>query len=328
MPHTEHASANLSTVIPIPVVNLQPFSNTMQAKFVFQLAKKGRCQDSAPMNLQGAIVKDSFLDIRDIPHWAPLPDLMIFANAGYPFTRRADLSDTAVVMPAQPDASEIEMFLTLMGHFGAQTGYPVLNVTVTDADGMKKGAKDYLVLGTVDDSPAIQLINDKLPVRIDSNGGLRVQDTQGAFDPLQHAWWKVKSSDHIESGKLETANGLPDALVEGIEWPRGSSHSVVLVALRDKSVVPNFLKVFLKSSQTSDMSQSVSVLSGTRFTSYRIGNDSYHVGYLSLWIRISMISSEYPWLVVLGAVVLCFLMATLLRAMLRRHARRRLAANE
>ncbi len=63
---------------------------------------------------------------------AVLPNLEIFANAGYPFTRKADLSDTAVVLPDIPSTDEIELFLTLMGHFGAQTGYPVLNVTVTN----------------------------------------------------------------------------------------------------------------------------------------------------------------------------------------------------
>ena len=56
--------------------------------------------------------------------------------------------------------------------------------------------------------------------------------------------------------------GLPDALIEGIEWPSGSNRSVVIVALRDHTVVSNFLSVFLKYSQSSDISQSVSVLHG------------------------------------------------------------------
>ena len=99
-------------------------------RFVFQIAKKGKCQDTAPLNLQGAILKTSYLDIADIPHLAIMPDLELFANAGYPFTRKADLADTAVVLPDTPMPDEIEMYLTLMGHFGAQTGYPVLNVTV------------------------------------------------------------------------------------------------------------------------------------------------------------------------------------------------------
>jgi len=325
MPHTDNASANLSTVIPVPVVDMRPFSNSMMMKFIFQIAKKGHCQDTAPMNLQGAILKQSYLNINNIPHWAQLPDLEIFANAGYPFTRRADLSDTAVVLPDTPQPEEIEMYLTMMGHFGAQTGYPVLNVTVTNADGMN-GSKDYLVMGTVDDSPAIGKLNSSLPVAIKQDG-LQVHDTSGFFDRFQNAWWKVRSSDRVETGKLETAGGIPDAMIEGMEY---SGHSVVLIALKDKTVIPGFLNVFLKTSQSSDISQSVSVLngSGTRFVSYRIGNNVYHVGSLSFFLKLSLLLHANPWMIVIFAFIICVLIAALLRAMLRRHARRRLQASE
>ena len=328
MPHTEQASAKLDTVVPVPVVSLRPFSNSLLMRFVFQIAKKGKCQDTAPLNLQGSVIKDSYLDIENIPHWAVLPNLEIFANAGYPFTRKADLADTAVVMPETPSTNEIEMYLTLMGHFGAQTGYPVINVTVTDNDGMKSDrSKDYLVLGTMDDQPALGTLSSALPVRVDS-GGLHIQDTQGFFAPLQHAWWKVRGSEQVQSGQLETTNGLPDALIEGIEWPRNSNRSVVVVALRDKTVVPSFLTVFLKTSQSSDIQQSVSVLHGNHFVSYRIGNDVYRVGSLSWWIRLNMLFSEFPWIVVIATVIFCILMAALIRAILRRRARARLQGNE
>jgi cellulose synthase (UDP-forming) len=328
LPHTDNASAQLETIIPVPVSNMRPFSNTLMSQFIFLLAKKGKCQDTAPYNMKASIIKDSYLDIKDIPHWAVLPNLEIFANAGYPFTRKADLSDTSVVLPSSPTADEIETYLTFTGHFGAQTGYPVLNVTVTDAEGMKsKAHKDYLVIGTVDDSPAISLLNPSLPVMVDGSG-LHIQDTQGFFASLQHAWWKVRSSDRIQSGQLETAGGLPDVLIEGIEWPSGSKRSVVLVALRDHAVVPNFLSVFLKTSQSSDISQSVSVLHGKRFVSYRIGNDVYNVGSLSYWTQLNIYFSQFPWMMVIGAMIVCFLMATVVRASLRRRARLRLQGNE
>jgi cellulose synthase (UDP-forming) len=328
LPHTENASAQLETVVPVPVGNMRPFSNTFMSQFIFLLAKKGKCQDTAPYNMKAAILKDSYLDIKDIPHWTGLPNLEIFANAGYPFTRRADLSDTTVVLPGSPAADEIETYLTLMGHFGSQTGYPVTNVSVTDADGMKTdGRKDYLVIGTVDDSPALTKLNPSLPVVVDGSG-LHIQDTQGFFASMQHAWWKVRSSDHIQSGQLETAGGLPDALIEGIEWPARSGRSVVMIALRDHAVVPNFLSVFLKTSQSSDISQSVSVLHGRRFASYRIGNDDYYVGSLSLWTRINLFFSQFQWAMVLGTVIVCFLLATMVRASLRHRARVRLQGNE
>ncbi|MEO6806394.1 MAG: UDP-forming cellulose synthase catalytic subunit [Edaphobacter sp.] len=330
LPPMGKVPAQPEAIVPLPVSNMRPFSNSLFMRFFFRLPEsdeKGECHDTAPDTLKGAILKDSYLDLRGIPHWATLPNLEIFANAGYPFTRKADLADTAVVLPGNAAAEEIEMYLTLMGHFGAQTGYPVLNVSVTNADGMKSNSgKDYLVIGTVDDQPAISRLNSSLPVGIDGSG-LHIQDTQGFFAQLQHAWWKVRSSDRVQSGDLETAGGLPDALIEGIEWPARSSRSVVVIALRDKGVVPNFLSVFLKTSQSSDVSQSVSVLHGSSFTSYRIGNQVYHVGSLSFWIKLNMLFQRYQWLTAIAILVFCFLMAIVFRSILRRKARARLQGN-
>jgi cellulose synthase (UDP-forming) len=327
LPHTDKASAQLDTIVPVPISDMRPFSNSLLMRFLFQPAKKGDCEDRPPNNLQGAILKDSYLDIHDIPHWAVLPNLEIFANAGYPFTRKADLADTAVVMPDNAAPEELELFLALMGHFGGQTGYPVLNVTVTNAEGMNPSSqKDYLVLGTVDDQPALNRLNPSLPVMVDGSG-LHIQDTQSFFDQLQHAWWKVRSSDRVQSGQLEIAGGLPDALIEGIEWPSRSNHTVVLITLRDRSVVANLLSVFLTTSQTSDISQSISVLQGPRFISYRIGKDFYHVGSLSRWVQLNLLFSDYPWLMVISTIVVCFLLAVILRTMLRRRARSRLHGN-
>jgi cellulose synthase (UDP-forming) len=334
MPHTEDASSELSTVVPVPRGNMRPFSNSLMMKFVFQIARKGKCQDLYPLNLQGAILKSSYLDISGMSHWAALPDLELFANAGYPFTRKADLADTAVVLPEAATGNEIELYLTLMGHFGAQTGYPVLNVDVTDARGMRSGGKDYIVLGTVDDQPAVERLNDSLPVRVNGATGLRVQDTGGFFAPLEQAWWKVRSSDRSNSGTLETQGGMPDALLEGLEWPRNSGHSVVMIVLRADDVIPSFVTTFLRSSQSSAISQSVSVLHtdgqhhDDHFTSYRIGTELYHVGTLSPWVRVRLLFAQYPWLLPLGVILFCILMAILIRAILRRRARVRLQGSE
>ena len=328
LPHTTNSAAQLESIIPVPVADMRPFSNSLMMKFAWLLASKGKCQDATPTTLQGAILKDSWLDLRNIPHWAVLPNLEIFANAGYPFTRKADLADTAVVLPDTSAPEEIELYLTLMGHFGAQTGYPVINVTVTNADGMKTdSARDYLVIGTVDDQAALSRLNPSLPVMIDGSG-LHIQDTQGFFAAWQHAWWKVRSSDRIQSGQLETAGGLPDALIEGMEWPGGSNRSVVLITLRDHAVIPNFLSAFLRAAQSSDISQSVSVLHGSHFISYRIGNDVYKVGSLSLWIHLNMFFSDYPWAMLAAITLCCILLAFIMRSILRRHARARLHGND
>jgi cellulose synthase (UDP-forming) len=92
-------------------------------------------------------------------------------------------------------------------------------------------------------------------------------------------------------------------------------------------VVASFLPAFLRASQTSAIAQSVSILRGGQFSSYRMGSDAYHVGALSPLTYTTLLLQEYPALIVLVAVVLAVLMAALFRAMLRRSARARLQGN-
>ena len=209
----------MQTDVPVPVVNLRPFSNSLSFDFTFQLLKKAGCEDTTPINMQGAILRDSYLDLRGYPHWAPMPNLELFANAGFPFTRVADLSETTVVLPPTPTEQEIETFVTLMGHFSRQTGFPALRVTVAGPDALHEGANtDFLIIGTGDDQPGFDKLGTHLPVSLGS-GQVQVRDTQGFFvHLLHHAWWKLESDEHTESGAL-TAGGTPDAVIEGIESP-------------------------------------------------------------------------------------------------------------
>ncbi|GGA60172.1 hypothetical protein GCM10011507_09670 [Edaphobacter acidisoli] len=323
LPHSDKVATGPEVLVPVPVSDMRPSSNTLRIKFAWRVAEDAKCRDAAASDLQGAVLKDSYLDLRGIPHWAVLPDLEIFANAGYPFTRKADLSDTAVVMPDVPGPEEMELYLALMGHFGAQTGYPVLNVGVTNAEGMAPGGKDYLVIGTVGDQDAIARLNPSLPVMVDGSG-LHIQDTQGFFSQFQHAWWKVRSSDRVQSGELETSGGLPDALIEATQWPARSGRSVVLVVMRDRENASGLISAFLRNSQSSDISQTVSVLHGGQFNSYRIGNVMYGVGSLSIWVRTHIFFANYPWAMAALIALCCILLAVVARGVLRRRAYLRL----
>ncbi len=295
-----------------------------------EMAQSGEMQGdgSKPVKGKGAVLQESYLEFAGTAHWAVLPDLKLFANAGYPFTRMADLAETSVVLPTRPTSGELEVFLDLMGHFGGQTGYPVLNMSVTDAAGMSKdGRKDTLVLGSVDDQPALETLNSALPVGVDEKG-LHIHDSEGFFRNAENAWWRVRSPDHVQAGELETQGSLPDALIEGAEWPRGSERSVVVVLLRDPAAAEKFAAAFAEYSQSPAISQSVSVLRGTSFSSYRIGDEVYRVGEIPLVARAEIVLTEFPWLMVLLAAIFCYLMATLLRAMVRRRARARLQTAE
>jgi cellulose synthase (UDP-forming) len=309
--------------VPVPVVNLRPFSNSLSFDFTFQMVKKGGCTDTVPINMQGAILRDTYLDLSHYPHYTSLPNLEIFANAGFPFTRYSDLSQTTVVLPSLPTSQELELFVTLMGHFGRQTGMPVFRVKVDGSDAMKPGADtDFLVLGTGDDQPGFAKLGDKLAVNVEG-GQVQVRDTEGLFGLPHRAWWKIPTGDHTESGDL-TATGTPDSVIEGVESPYMAGRNIVVINVKDATTYDNFLTTFLKVQQASDINGSVAVLHGSLFQSFRIGGGIYFIGALPWWTRMTLWFMQVPWLAAMLALALAFLMAIWLRIWLRNHARRRL----
>ena len=326
----QDASRTATTDVPVPVVNLRPFSNTLSFDYTFQLARKQNCDNTTPINVQGSILRDSYLDLRGYPHWTPLPNLEIFSNAGFPFTRLADLSGTTVVLPPAPTEQEIETFVTLMGHFGRQTGFPGLRVTVAGPDALHDGAAtDFLIIGAGDDQPAFSKLGAHLPVSLGS-GQVQVHDTEGFLVSLLHkAWWKLRPNDHNESGEL-AAGGTPDAVIEGIESPYdiAGSRSIVAIHLKDASTFEPFMSTFLSVQQSSQISDSVSVFHGTGFQSFRVGSQVYYVGSLPWFTQLRLWAAEYPWLIAVIVFILAFLVAIWTRQWLRMKARTRLTIME
>src|ERR1700677_5184964 len=98
-----------------------------------------------------------------------MPNLELFSNAGFPFTQYADLQKTTIVIPDSPDPKEIALYLYLMSHFGAQTGYPGLRVTVAGPNAAINPGRDYLVLGTIANQPAFQSLANVMPAALDAN---------------------------------------------------------------------------------------------------------------------------------------------------------------
>jgi cellulose synthase (UDP-forming) len=311
--------------VALPVVDLRPFSNTFLFDYFFQIQKQGECKNNAPTNLYGSILRSSSIDIRGLPHWAAMPNLELFANAGFPFTRLADLADTKVVMPSTASPDELTLFLDLMGHFGAMSGYPTLRVSVVEPDGLVPGDSNYLVLGTIADQPAIQKLNASLPVTVDADG-IKVKDTGGFFALTRRAWWRMHS-ERSDDGQMVSVGGAPDAIIEGIESPWSANQSIVMIALRDSDAAEAFATAFLKTSQSGSIARSVSVLRGKEFVSYQLGGHVYHVGNLPWWVRLRLWFMRYPWLVVVFLVLLCFVLASWSRMWLRHRARVRLQAH-
>ena len=177
----------------------------------------------------------------------------------------ADLSDTAVVLPDTPQAwKRLKCTLTLMGHFGAQTGYPVLNVTVTNCgrDEIEFGRQGLPCAGhgRRRSRRAITKVNGSLQVKlrgaVEPTAACTSRTRKVSLRGRQHAWWKVRSSDHMwRAASWRRRADFPMRMIEGIESPlqqrqpqRGAGG-----ACATSRIVPNFLDDLPASrSQSSD----------------------------------------------------------------------------
>jgi cellulose synthase (UDP-forming) len=310
----------------VPVSDIRPFGNTIRFSFDF-IPVNREAQNSV---LSGEILCSSTLDLQGLSLWTRMPNLEVFANAGFPFTQLADLSQATVVLPNAPSASEIALYLHLMAHFGAQTGYPALRVTVAGPNTVIRASRDYLILGSVADQPAINSLSAALPVTLGADGvHTKPVQSSNPFEALLQSyvspWWSrwVGSADSEE--QPSNKDGIPDALVEEIQSPASPDRSIVLIALRQESAADSFASVLLDRSQSRDMTGSASLLVNSRFQSYSVPGQTYRVGTISWYATMRIWLTQYFLPLLAVVAVLSFVFARWIDGWLARHAAQRLS---
>ncbi|WP_321935919.1 cellulose biosynthesis cyclic di-GMP-binding regulatory protein BcsB [Paraburkholderia sp. J8-2] len=215
-------------VIRIPTYLLPPLT-TLQFDYRYEAVKtKDHWQDVPGGPLLSAIDPTSTIDISQLPRYTAMPDLGAFTNAGFPFTRLADLSETAVILPAQPVADDYGAYLTLMGSMGQATGYPVLGVTVGSASQVQTlRNKDLLVLASGDNQPLLTTWRAELP-----RGFFAPDATPGNGFAR---WWDKLTGGQAQARREADIAALyrsddDDGMVAGFESPLAHGRSVVLVS--------------------------------------------------------------------------------------------------
>ncbi|MEO8663692.1 MAG: UDP-forming cellulose synthase catalytic subunit, partial [Bryobacteraceae bacterium] len=108
---------------------------------------------------------DSSLDLRGVGHFTEMPRLDLFAKAGFPFTRKADLSETAIVLPPSPTAEQIALALSATAFLSSQTGVPAtLVLFLNPAEVDRTRGKDLLVIGAGQDQSYLRAQTAGMPV--------------------------------------------------------------------------------------------------------------------------------------------------------------------
>lgn len=158
-------------VSPVLLPGYQLFSSN-RIQFLFDLKgnEHADCADLEWSDRTG-IDPDSTINLTRVAHFAAFPNLALFANAGFPFTRLADLSDTAFVLSDAPSADEVQAMLNLIGRFADATGLPPTRYAVVTSDRVNTVAdRNLIVLGLDSTHPLLRQWERFFSVHITSNG--------------------------------------------------------------------------------------------------------------------------------------------------------------
>ena len=296
--------------------------------FYYEIPKTGECSGSFVDNVQGAIDPASTIDLSSYPHYMALPDLAAFSTSGFPFTRLADLSDTAVILPERPSSVDYAMYFALMGRMGESTGYPVSGVTVGSPTNVDKLAdKDLIVLGALDNQPLYQSWAKAMPYsHADGASTFPVSDI--ALKLVD--WWHgaANQQDHTpKRGDISITNDNSGALMMGFESPLRSGRSVVAIVASDANRAYDIERALMDPELVSQVQGGLDVIRGKTITPISNGT-TYYVGSLPPIQYLRWALSEHPWMLVICGALAAFLIAALMYRGLKRIAARRLRDGE
>ncbi len=307
----------------IPLFKL-PSQAQLQFHYFHDVIKQGACKDVVLNNVRGTVEPDSTIDISGFPHFLAMPDLAAFSNSGFPFTRMADLSETAVVMPEQANDTDYTAYLNLTGLMGRSTGYPATALTVTHAsqvDALQD--KDLLVLGSQSTQPLQTRWADALPVQ------LNTQSKSFVLSDLVYrlfSWWdsELQTGSSPAHSTMVFRSNSQDAAILGFESPLQKGRSVVMLASNFEGGLTQAVQMLLDPERVVEIQGSAAVVRGNQVSSL-LADKTYYVGYLPPLTYAQWFLAHNPlWLVVLG-VLAAVLLAVVMYGFLRAKARRRLA---
>ncbi|MBV8890238.1 MAG: UDP-forming cellulose synthase catalytic subunit [Alphaproteobacteria bacterium] len=275
--------------------------NQLQFYYDLRPEKRGECQDVLPTNVQESIDPDSTIDMSKTERFTTMPNLAFFANSGYPFTRMADLGDTAIVLPDQLTAQDIEAFLTLMGLMGDSTGFPVVRSTlVTAAQVDQVSGKDLIVLGSISRQPLLARWAENGRLRVE-NGHLRVGVTS-AIDRVYTALDPNAAQERDRVDQLLVAAGDDLAAMIGMRSPLNSGRSVVIITGSSPDKLLTVISTFRNRDLNPLIQGDLMVRTGNKVTSFRVGNQ-YTVGHLPFFTKIRWWLGDSPLILILFTLI-------------------------
>ncbi len=288
----------------------------LQLAFSFDIQQRGFCQDLAVDNTIAAIDSESTLDFSGFPHYAAMPDLQSFANLGFPFTRLADLGETAVVLPDKPGADELDLYLDSMALMGEATGYPVLRHEIVSAGAVDSVSdRDLLVIGSGGSQPLLTTWADDLPIA-NIGGERRLREVVRSWRP--RFLWDARDIDPLATppASMNLAGAGKIATIMGLQSPLKTGRSVVFLYADQPADLARLGDALSDEDRWSQIRGDIAVVGEQAVETAKV-TPTYYIGSLPMERKLNWFFRDRPLLVALLGVLAIVLLAALGYRLLR-----------
>lgn len=294
------------------VIDIPPYliygENTLSLYFNIQTQDSAGC---APVggNVQSEVDGTSTLDLSRTRHFDSLPNLSYFVGAGFPFTRYADLSTTAFILSAQPDANELTAMMGAAARLGESSGVAAYGARVgLGVTGLQQYSdRDLLVIATTDSPVSAALL---------AEGSVRIIDNKLVAEDLP---WSQRMMRWAQGDWRNDGDALQRALISrrsvnaliGVEAPSGGGRSAILLTAADSGAMPKMMSAFSDLAVSAAIRGDVVLIDSDRTVSSFSLSPKYQVGSMPLPLYWVWLFSQRPWWL-MWLLIGCLLMCTML----------------
>lgn len=284
---------------------LNDLSFTVGYERLVEGGSKENCKSAMLLSHQMEIEPSSTIELHGLYHYAELPNIALYTQSGFPFTKYADLQETAVLIRPDASSDEVTTMLNAVARMSAVTGAQASRLAVAESsDSPLLGRRDVLAIGHFPE--LLGDIND---------------DTAKALQ--RSVVSEAKSSKSVFAGTERRVMAEGVAGIVSAESPFASGRTVVAL-LSDGpagSVVLN--RELVNPASLGQVKGAVAIVGESETVDFK-GEGSYVVGDLPWYHRIWMQVIDHPALLVacalLSALILGFGIFAFMRLWIRRRA--------
>ncbi|ATG78217.1 cellulose biosynthesis cyclic di-GMP-binding regulatory protein BcsB [Pseudoalteromonas sp. 1_2015MBL_MicDiv] len=292
--------------------------NELNFDFRFDVLKNATCTGAPLGGEYGVIDGNSHIDVSNFNHYIALPDLNVFANSGFPFTKYADLQQTLVILNENPTPKALSMLFNLTGHFGAITGYPGHRLTVKYlSDDINYNDKDILFI-TKPSTRSDKLKEDE-PKNILLNNNqraIKLAIYNGAYDDnkAEKIQINVKSSGNM-------------AVITGYQSPFSSQRSIVSLTATTNEAFGLLDNALMNSQSREQIKGSATIITTQGIETIKT-DKQYFVGQIPVHTLIWFHLSDHPFILALLSILTLLLISFILWRLLQALTYKRLAEGD